>query len=250
MRMISRAAIVLAALLSAAGTARPLPEETQIWVAIRGSMHIFSDNDLSDLEALAFEYSNPLQDRPIDFQDKPWEVTFGARLGFVLNPAWSIQFVYERHPYLLDADGATLQIGDLTNPRSDTIRFEAGANLFGFGLDYGLYSGYSNTIRVGLVGGLLTMEGNDQDIVGIQNFQFSGESFFADLYVGVDYEFNDELSFHPYAQYRFGRVTDATVFDVRSPLDSYDDSFTVDYSGYQLGIEVRVKAYPWGIIED
>ncbi|HEX9640009.1 MAG TPA: hypothetical protein VGB13_01705 [Candidatus Krumholzibacteria bacterium] len=237
------------ALLSAlfVAEASALPDETQIWVSLRGSLHVFSGRDLGDLEALAFEYSNPYQDRPIDFGSKPWEITFGVRLGFVLNPAWSIQFVYEREPYLLDADAAQLQIRDLTDPRSDTIRLEAGANLLGFGLDYALLSGYSNTIRVGVVSGLLTMAGNDQDVTGSQNFKLSGESYFADLYIGIDYEFNDELSFHPYAQYRYGRVKDPAVLDVRFPLETFDDSFSFDYSGYQLGIELRVKAYPFGV---
>lgn len=223
-----------------------LPEETVVWVSVRGAIQFFSDRDYSDLEAAATELSDPLNNRPVEFNDKPWEVTFGVRLGLVISPTWSFLLTYERCPYQLETDAAELDVTDINNPRTDTVQIDAPANLWGLGLDYGFYSSYSSSFRLGLVGGLIDMDGGDRDLVYRRNFILSGDSYFIDFYGAVDWEFNDELSFHPYLQYRFGRVSEAIATDSRSPVETWDEPLEIDYSGFSVGIELRIRAIPFG----
>ena len=237
--------MLCAAAVGWTNSAVALAPDTKLWVSLRGGAHFFIDNDQSDLEALASELSDPRDDVDIVFESKVWEMPFGARLGFAPTPQMSVFFLYERVPYLLDAPLAEPDLTDFSNPRSDSIRFEAPANYFGGGVDFALFSGYSRGMRMGFAGGVIDMEGDDEDLVGRRNFLVDGKGYFFDAYASLEWEFNGEISFYPFLQYRFAKVPDPYATDLRLPIDDYSEDFEIDYSGLELGIEVRIRAFPF-----
>jgi hypothetical protein len=237
--------IRLAALLCIAlfaNEALALTPATRWWISVRGGAHFFTDGDHDDLERLSFVLSNPRNDFPIEFEEKGWELPFGVRLGRQFGPAFSAFALYERMPYLLDAERAILDGSDITDPRPDTVRLRAPANLIGGGVDLALFSGtYGGAIRVGGVGGYLKMDGHDEDYLGYANYRIEADGFFLGLYGSVEYEFSDDLTFYPFAELRFTKLGDPRVrTNDPDPVPDFD----VDYNGLTLGIELRLRAWP------
>ena len=238
--MIRIAGFVCILLLVAEASA--LAPDTSWWVSLRGGAHFFTDGDHDDVERLSFALSNPRNDRPIEFDEKSWELPFGFRLGRQFSSSFSAFGLYERMPYVLDADRANLDATDITDPRTDTVRLRAPANLFGGGVDLALFSGtYGGVIRVGGVGGYLKMSGHDEDFIGFANYRLEADGWFVGVYGSVEYEFSDDLTFYPFAELRFTKLGDARIkTSDPDPIPEFD----IDYNGLTIGIEIRLRAWP------
>lgn len=222
-------------------------EDTKVWIGVRTGAVFFNDSDPQPLEDLATALSVPEgTGRVVDFEDKPWEIPIGLRVGFVLSKSVNLYGMFERLPYLLETPVGSSPSGGLTPP-SDTIRMEAPANLFGAGIDFRLGSdGYGESVLVGFAVGAFDVEGKDQDLTGIQNLYLEASGSFFEVTLATELEFTEELSFYPFGTYRVMKTDSSSARDTRSPEQFDIPDFEIDYTGFTVGMEIRFRLYPWG----
>jgi hypothetical protein len=218
-----------------------LAAESNVWFGVKAGPQFFQDKDVRDLDAVATHFSNPSDNRVIDFNSKAWEFVLGLQVGLNLSEKASVYLAYERQPYILEAPSPPVPpVGTLP---TDTVRLAASANFWGAGFDFQLFSGYSQSVRLGVAGGILKMKGEDQDIQSLTNFTMEGDGIFVDTYLFLDHEFTDEIAITPFAAYRSARTSDAVARDATSPPEAERRDFEVDYSGFILGVGLRLRPF-------
>lgn len=215
--------------------------ESNFWAGVKAGPQFFNDKDVRDLDAIATHFSNPANGRIIDFRSKSWEFSLGLQLGWRLSETVSAYLVYERQPYILEADDPPLD-PSVALP-TDTVRLDASANFWGGGFDFQLFSGYSQSFRLGVAGGIVDMKGKDQDIAGRTNFTLEGDGVFVDVYFFLDNEFSDEITITPFVTYRLARTSDAVARDALDPIEPDRTDFEVDYTSFIVGVGVRLRPF-------
>jgi hypothetical protein len=218
---------------------------TKLWFGFRAGGGFFANTDPDQLEGLSTALSAPIPGQQVEFDPKSWEVPFGVRLGLEFNEFVRVYGMFERIPYLLERDPS--DTGAL-QPPTESIRLEASANVFGGGLDVVLAdAAYGQSLIFGIAGGYLEMEGRDQDVLFARNFIMEGTGSYFELWLGAEYEFNDEVTFLPYISVRVAKATD-TSYRLSRLLDgqTVPEPFEVDYTGITIGLEGRFQLWPWG----
>lgn len=216
----------------------------QMWLNARFGAQFFTHSRFPELERLSEVMSGTPDSRRIEFEDKIWEIPLGVRLAFQGNDRFQAYLVYERQPFVLQQEPPTIE--DLLNQTRDTDRLEAGANLWGVGLDFQALEGFGQSLRLGVSGGYLDMKGRDKDLAGIRNYEVEGTGYFVDVYLMADHEFTDEIHLLPFVAFRFAKATDTQTIDTRSPEALDVPPYEIDYSSVTLGISARFRLYPFG----
>ena len=240
--------IALGAVLLALALAPPATaEETRIWIGVRSGVIFYNDTDPQPLEDLATFLSDPEAGRAVDFEDKPWEIPIGLRVGARLNKSINLFALFERQPYLLEQSDLPPRVSGGLAFSSESTRMEAPSNLFGGGIDFRLGSeGKGQSVLLGVSLGTFSIEGKDQDANGFQNLAIDGSGSFYEATIAVEYEFNEELSIYPFGAYRYMKTSSTSARDVRNPVETDIPEFEIDFTGFTVGVEIRFRIYPWG----
>ena len=232
-------------------------QQTMFWLSSGTGITWYNEIDPDELEALATAGSilptSPSSTRQIAFDDKSFEIPVLLQLGWRVTSDVNLWGMYQRLPYLLDAPipGADAG-GNPSNPPHDTIRLRAPANVVGGGMDFRLgRSGYFESMMLSLGLGIVSMRGQDQDVVSLTNFTIAGDGLFYEAQLLFEVDFARDLKFYPYLAFRYSRLTNTSAVYVRDQsLSPKLPEFTVNYTGIAVGITIRFKIWPFDSVDD
>lgn len=227
-----------------------------LWLSIGTGLTWYNEIDPDELEALATAGSilptNPSSTREISFEDKGFEVPALVQLGWRITPDVNLWGMYQRLPYILQAPIPGLEPGDNpSDPPDDTILLRAPANVFGGGMDFRLgRSGYFSSLILSFGLGAISFEGEDEDVLGITNFIFSGTGIIYEGSLMFEIDFARDLKFYPFLAFRYSDISDTDAEYVRTAANPVLPDFSMQYTGITVGITARFKVWPFDPVDD
>jgi len=248
--------LILLAALALLLPARVAASDTILWLSIGTGLTWYNEIDPDDLENLATAGSilptNPTATRRINFDDKGFEVPALVQVGFRITPSVNIWGMYQRLPYILQAPIPGLDVGGSpTDPPDDTILLRAPANVFGGGMDFRLgREGYFESVIFSFGVGAIRVDGEDEDVLGITNFEFTGRGLMYEAALMFEIDFAKDLKFYPFMAFRYSDINDTEAEYVRTALEPDLPEFSMKYTGITLGMTARFKVWPFDPVSD
>jgi hypothetical protein len=236
--------------------ARVQAAETILWLSIGTGLTWYNEIDPDELEALATAGSilptNPSSTRQINFDDKGFEVPALVQLGWRITPHVNLWGMYQRLPYILEGPTPGIDSGGTpTDPPDDSVLLRAPANVFGGGMDFRLgRQGYFSSLILSLGLGAISFEGEDEDVLGLTNFVFSGSGLMYEASVMFEIDFARDLKFYPFIAFRYSDISDTEARYVRTAANPELPEFSMKYTGITIGITARFKVWPFDPVDD
>ena len=227
-----------------------------LWLSIGTGLTWYNEIDPDDLERLATAGSilptNPSSTRTINFDDKGFEVPALVQLGWRITPDVNLWAMYQRLPYILEAPTPGLDAGGTpSDPPDDTVLLRGPANVFGGGMDFRLgRDGYFSSLILSLGMGVIRVNGEDEDVLGITNFEFSGNGLMYEGAIMFEVDFARDLKFYPFLSFRYSDITDTEAEYIRTAATPSLPEFSMQYTGITVGISARFKVWPFDPVDD
>jgi hypothetical protein len=227
-----------------------------LWLSIGTGLNWYNEIDPDELEALATAGSilptNPTSTREITFDDKGFEVPALVQLGWRITSDVNLWAMYQRLPYILEAPTPGLDAGGTPqDPPDDTVLLRAPANVFGGGMDFRLgRDGYFSSLILSLGLGLISFNGEDEDVLGITNFVFSGSGIMYEGSIMFEIDFARDLRFYPFLAFRYSDISDTEAEYIRTANRLSLPDFSMQYTGITVGITARFKVWPFDPVAD
>lgn len=248
--------MILFCMLALLLPARAGANDSYLWLSIGTGLTWYNEIDPDDLERLATAGSilpnNPTSSREIAFDDKGFEVPALVQLGWRVTPDVNIWAMYQRLPYILEAPIPGLDAGGSpTDPPDDSILLRGPANVFGGGMDFRLgRDGYFSSLILSLGMGVIRVNGEDEDVLGITNFEFSGNGLIYEGSLMFEIDFARDLKFYPFLAFRYSEISDTQADYVRTDNNPALPDFSLQYTGITVGITARFKVWPFDPVSD